>query len=336
MQYLIAPTENFIRGEITILASDEAPGQSVLSIENGAGFSAGDFIAIGNIGAETTELRQIASVTPTEIVISAPTDFSHTLGERITVLRYNKRKFYRSSSRDGTYTHLSSEGSPVTIAVDMPEGTALEDSTGTSASWYKATYYNSSTFTETSLEDAEAVKAGDSEYYTSIHKIRSEAGFEDNHYITSETIARYREEADSEIDAYISAVYSLPFSSAPRLLTHISTLLAAGHLLSKEYGSEVDVDAAKSGQAKIERAEELLQKIVDGSLTLVGADGRPVTKLSTFKVSGSNRYSSGIYNRGEMFNLHDENFRLTNPDEQTQSSDRLAGDDGSGSWSRTM
>jgi phage gp36-like protein len=334
MQYLIAPTEDFIKGEISFLSADEAPGQTEISVDNGEGFSPNDYIVIGNIGSETAELRQLSSASPTSLTISIATDLSHSLGEKVTVLKYNKRKFYRSSSETGTYTHLSSEGSPTTIAVDVPEGTALEDSNGTSSSWYKATYYNSTTAVETSLDDSEAVKAGDSDYYTSIHKIRSEAGFEDNSYITSEVIARYREEADAEIDAYISSVYSLPFSSAPRLLTHISTLLAAGHLLSKEYGSEVDVDSVKSGQAKINRAEELLQKIIDGTLTLVGVDGTPVDKVSTFKVSGSNNYASGIFDRGEMFNLHDENFKLTNPADPTESSDRLSSYDDTDNWSQ--
>jgi len=326
MQILVAPIEEFILGEKTFFTEDEAVGQTSLLCTNVQGFSANEYVVLGRLGSETSEIRLIASVSTNSIVTTVATTFKHYKDEPIILIRYNQRKFYRSSSESGVYSHLSSEGSPVDIQVDVPEGTEFEDSSGTSTSWYKSTYYNSTTAAETSLDDATAVKAGDTESYTSVYKIRQEAGFEENDYISSELINRYREEAELQVDGSLAIAYSLPLSSIPKMVTHITTLLAAGFLLSKEYGLEADVEISKTGQRKIDRAEELLQKIVDGKLLLIDSSGNELSKKSSYRVSGSNSYDSSVVDRGEMFNLRDENFKLTNPAEPTSSGDRISED----------
>lgn len=326
MQILIAPTEDIVLGERTSFSADEEAGQTVLSVDNPQGYSAAGYLILGKPGSETAEVRKIASTSTNSITVTVATTFKHYSAEAITALRYDQRKFYRSTSETGTYSHLSAEGSPVNIEVDKPEGTRFEDSSGTSTSWYKSTYFNSTTSEETDLADAVAVKAGDAESYTSIFKIRQEAGFEDNDYISSELINRYREESQMQVDGSIAIAYSLPLASIPKIITHITTLLAAGLLLSKEYGTEADVEVSKTGQRKIERAEALLQRIVNGELLLVDSSGSELSKKSTYKVSGSNSYDSSIPDKGEMFNLRDENFRLTDPTEPTSSGDRISDD----------
>jgi len=325
MQLLVAPLEEFVLGEKSTFSSDEEAGQTILSVDNNQGFTANDYVILGRIGSELSEVSQVSS-TSTNSITTATTLFKHYSGSPIQILRYNQRKFYRSTSENGTFTHLSGEGSPVNIQVDAPEGTDFEDSSGDLSSWYKATYYNSTTTIETDISDAIAVKAGDAESYTSIFKIRQEAGFEDNDYISSELINRYREEAQMQVDGSIAIAYSLPLSTIPKMVTHITTLLAAGLLLSKEYGLEADVDVSKTGQRKIERAEELLQRIVDGKLLLIGTDGAELSKKSSYKVSGSNSYDSSIPDKGELFNLRDENFKMTDHAEPTSSGDRISDD----------
>lgn len=326
MQVLIAPNENFIFGEKTLFSADEAAGQTALSCENPQGFAAGDFVVLGRSGSETAEIRKIASTSTNSISVTVATSFAHYTDDPIVYIRYDQRKFYRSTTKGGSYSHLSGEGSPVNIEVDRPEGTSFEDSTGSSTSWYKATYYNSATAAETSVDDALAAEAGDAEAYTTIFKIRQEAGFEENDYISSELINRYREEAQMQIDGTLAIRYTVPFSSVPKLITHITTLLAAGLLLAKEYGVEADTEVAKTGERKIQRAETLLQKIVDGNILLITPAGSTVSTLTSARVSGSNAYDSTIEDKGEMFNLRDENFQMTDPSDPTSSSDRLSQD----------
>lgn len=326
MNILVAPLEEFVLSEKTSFREEEAIGQTILDSQNVIGFVKNDHIIADEYGSENAELRKIDSVDSDNktLTVTEATKQLHVKEAPIQKIRFNQRKFYRCSTEDGTYVHLSSEGSPVNIQVDQPEGTEFEDSSGTSTSWYKVTYYNSVTLEETSLDDAVAVKAGDVEHYTSIFKIKEESGFKNNSYIGSDLVDRYRTEAEAQAEGAVVGLYSLPFSSTPKIFQHIVTLLAAGLLLSKEYGLESDVEVSKTGQRKIERAEELLTKIREGKLNLIGEDGNEITEKTGVMASCSNEYDSDIEDKGEMFNVSDENFNLTDPDDPTASSKRTS------------
>ncbi len=316
MQILIAPLESVVLSEKTFISADEAVGQTEISVDNNQGFEADKHAILGVIGNDTTELLKISSVSDDKkkITFASATKHIHLENAPIQYIRYDQRKFYRSTTKTGTYTHLASEGSPVNIEVDNPEGTEFEDSTGTSTSWYKATYYNTVSPTiESSLSDAIAVKAGDVEHYTSIYKIKEEAGFKNNPHIGIELVDRYRTEAESQAEGAVIGKYQLPFSSKPKIFQQIITLLAAGLLLSKEYGMEADIEISKTGQRKIERAEELLQKIRDDKILLIDADGNELSKRTDVMASSSNVYDADIADKGEMFNLGDEHFKMTDP-----------------------
>ena len=322
MNVLVAPLENIVLGEKTTFSAEEAVGETTLSVTNSQGFSVNDFIILGHIGSETAEIRRIESITSTTITVTTATSILHAEEEPIRLIRYDQRKFYRSTSEAGTYTHLSAEGSPVDIDVDKPEGTEFEDSSGASSSWYKATYYNSYSGDESDIDNAVAVKAGDVEHYTSIYKIKDEAGFKDNSYISSELIDRYRTEAEAIAESTVAIVYQVPLASTPRIFQHIVTLLSAGLLLSKEYGLESDVEISKTGQRKIERAEELLEKIKSGEVLLLSASNAELSRQTTNLASCSNAYDSSKYNKGELFSLKDELFRMANPETGDGSTDK--------------
>jgi len=322
MNILVSPIEPMALGEQTSFDSDEAIGQTELTVKNSQGFSANDHIILGHIGTEIAEVRKISSTTATTITISVATSLAHEKNEPIQLLRFNQRKFYRSTSEDGTYSHLSVEGSPVDIEVDKPEGTEFEDSTGTSTSWYKATYYNSVSGLESDTADSIAGKASDAEHYTSIFKIKDEAGFKNNSFISSDVIDRYRTEAEAISESMIAMTYQVPLASAPRIFQHIVTLYAAGMLLLKEYSVDNDADTTKNGQKKIDRAEELLQKIVDGNLILLSESNAELSKQTSNQASCSNMYNSSKYNKGEMFDLNDENFRMADPETGNASTDK--------------
>ena len=174
MQLLSASLEPYILGEKTYFLADEEIGQTTLSVVDPIGFATDKYVVLGVIGNENSEVCKIASTSTNSITVTIATIHKHYKDEPIQLLRFNQRKFYRSTTESGTFTHLTSEGSPVNVKVDDPQGTILEDSTGTSTSWYKATYYNSTSASETSLDDAIAVQAGDASHYTSIYKILKE------------------------------------------------------------------------------------------------------------------------------------------------------------------
>ena len=305
-----APTEDSLLSELTYLSDDEAANATSISVENTQGFVINDYLVIERVRTEIAEIRKIAAtpVSNTDITLEA-LKFAHKKGTQVQKILFNQRKFYRANSKTGTYVVLGTKD----IEVDRPDGTFYEDTVGTSSHWYKCTYYNSTTGVETSLDDAVACQAAESEHYTALWDIRKQAGFEDAFGIKDETIADYRDEAENEFEAAAVSKYIIPLSPKPKIVRQIINLLAAGNLLIKEYGMEADIEISKSGQRMLDRAYDLIKKIVDGDLKLVDEDGNELsTKDSATIASTSNVYGSQD-NRGELMNTNDENFRFKNP-----------------------
>ncbi|MFA6325311.1 MAG: hypothetical protein WCX46_03760 [Candidatus Paceibacterota bacterium] len=326
MQILTAPLESQILGEKSYFSADEEAAQTILSVLDTVGFSTNDYIILGVIGNENSEVCKISTTTTNTITVAVATVRKHYKDEPIQELRFNQRKFYRSTTESGTFTHLSGEGSPVNVKVDDPQGTILEDSTGTSTSWYKATYYNSTSASETSLDDATAVQAGDASHYTSVYKILKEAGLENNSYITTDIVSRYRDEAEDQTESTLAGLYSLPLPANSKMLQHIVTLLSAGFLLSQEYGVEADVEIGKTGERKIQRAEGLLDKILEKKIVLL--DSGAQAGISSGKLAScSNQYNEDKYDKGSLFTLEDEQFRMGDPEDGIGSTKRSNVDD---------
>src|SRR5262249_15826714 len=150
---------------------------------NNDNIAANDYIVIGQEGSEKAELQLVSSVSGNTTVTVGTLKFDHKKNEPIRKYRFNQRKFYGSETETGTYTELTSDGSPVTIQTEDPQGTLLEY-TGSDYLFFKATYYNSTTVEETDTEDAQAAQGDESNRYTSIYNIRKAAGMVDNTYIT--------------------------------------------------------------------------------------------------------------------------------------------------------
>ena len=96
--------------------------------------------------------------------------------------------------------------------------------------------------------------------------------------------------------------------------------------VANEYGVEADVEISKTGQRKIDRAEALLEKLKNGEILLTDDSGNELSKKTTYKVSGSNSYDSSLVDKGELFNLKDENFKMTDPTKPTSAGDRISDD----------
>jgi len=316
VQILYASLESSVLSELTYVASDSAAGSSTLVVQNAQGFSENDYIVIGRVGSETTELRQIGGITENTLTLSSTMGFAHKKDLQVQRILFNRRKFYRCDDYDtitktGTFSLIATED----IEVNRTEGTFYEDDSilATSSSWYKATYFNLTTDKETSTDDAIAVQAAESNHYSSIDSIRKQAGFEEAYGISNEVIGDYRDEAENEFDSIVASVYSTPLTKKPKIGRQIVNLLAAGNLLIKEYGVEADIEVSKSGARMLERAKELLDKIVDGLLKLIDEDGNLIGVRNTQNVTGSNVFGVDD-DKGEMFNLNSEHFKMKDPD----------------------
>lgn len=273
---------------------------------------------IERTGTETAELRKIATVVGTTITLSSALSFAHKSGVQVQKILYNYRRFYSCATEDGTFEPIVDGTNPKEIEVDRPDGTFFEHVAGTSSTWYKATYcvvVDDVITSETSLDDAIATQGSDSNHYTSLYAIRRQSGFEDAFGITNETISDYRDEAENEFESRIAATYSTPLSSKPKIGRQIVDLLAAGNLLIKEYGVEANIEVSKSGARMLERANELIEKIVAGTLKLIDDDGNLIGTTTNQQASGSNVFEDSTALKGTLFNMDtDPLIIFKNPD----------------------
>jgi phage gp36-like protein len=283
MKSFLCPTEDFIRIELGTLAADATAGSDVtLTLINNDGLSQNDYIAIGYEGNELCELQLInAAVTAGTTVRVATLKFNHKAGEPIVKYRYNQRKFYGATSATGSYTELTSNGSPTNIQVDDPQGTLFEYS-GSTYTYFKSTYYNSTSAEETDIADSVAVAGDQTGRYATLYDIRKHAGLAGNPLYSDLRMETKRKQAENEIKSAIMGRYTLPLAEVPPLISRICELLAAGYIDYEEFGKDGE------GVKWLGEARALLKAIQDGRQRLIGADD---TELATnTKVNVLNGY----------------------------------------------
>lgn len=126
--------------EITYLSADAAAGASSLTVQNTEGFTAGDYIVVGKYGVDQSELCKISTVSGNStITLTAVLKFSHSIDTPITFVKYNQYVVYSASSKTGSYSQV---GSATDIEVDS-DFSEFEDTSGSSSTWYKFRFYNS-------------------------------------------------------------------------------------------------------------------------------------------------------------------------------------------------
>lgn len=263
------------------LSSDVSAGSNVaISLYNADGFAIGDYVAIGYKGSETAELAQVTAVTTTSVTVGT-LKLNHKQDEPIVKYRYNQIKFYGSTTREGSYSHLASYGSPATIRPDNPQGALLEYTGVEGYEWFKATYYNSTTSTETDTADAEPYLAVESERYCSIQSIRKQAGLIDNPFISDDEIEKYRKRAENEVKSYVMTRYVLPLQrddgtlEVPALIENVTVLLAAGYMDWQQLGKDGE------GVKWLGEARGILNSIKKGTQRLLDSNDDELAHTGT-------------------------------------------------------
>ena len=125
----------------TRLSSDVAASATSSTVENNTGFATNDYTVFGNPGEELTEIVKLTSTTGTTTLghTTGPV-FAHAARTQVSQIKYNQAKIYTSDAEGGTYTLLATAD----LTLDQ-DATVYDDTTGTSATWYKIKYYNETT-----------------------------------------------------------------------------------------------------------------------------------------------------------------------------------------------
>lgn len=137
--------------ERTNLQVPSIVGATALTVQNTTGFANTNPIMVGEMGRETTEISAVSgSPTSTNLPVTALV-FPHSGDETVYKLRYNKVKFYKSTTGiNGSYNLLT------TIDIDVTNEnlqTYYDDPAGLATHYYKISFYNSISDTETQLSD---------------------------------------------------------------------------------------------------------------------------------------------------------------------------------------
>jgi len=133
----------------TFITTDYAAGVLGFSIENGLKLSDGEYIVVNNRGNNKAEILQIKGTpTATSLGLDAVSKHPHNRGEKIQFIPFNQVEIY--SSTDGiTYDLLTT----IDIRVDEDE-TFYNHTAGTSTTYYKIRFKNSTDLTYSTYSDA--------------------------------------------------------------------------------------------------------------------------------------------------------------------------------------
>ena len=143
MPILRAANQPLLEGkEKTFLIAAPASAASTISVADIGQFSVGQYILIGNLGAEKSEVIRIhASTAPSgsTITLASNTVWAHSINDTVTQIDYNQVEFSRATTLTGSKSVLTTTG---VEADDV--WTAYNDTTN-STGFFFVRYKNSST-----------------------------------------------------------------------------------------------------------------------------------------------------------------------------------------------
>lgn len=114
--------------------------------------------------------------------------------------------------------------------------------------------------------------------YTTVLKIRGEAGFQNNPNVSDTTITQYQTRAYNLVRSFVAGRYALDGlagsnftgSQAESTLEQAELLIAAGYLIQSRFQGQPQAEA--QGKEKVADGMAILKQISSGELLLVGAD----------------------------------------------------------------
>ncbi|MFC8008938.1 hypothetical protein [Streptomyces cinereoruber] len=220
-------------GEQTTLASDVAAAATSITVKSSQGYEVGQTICIGAAGRDGSEKAVVASLpSDTTINLTAGLDLPHSRFDAVVGLFGPQARVYRADNVDGTVPDEGSFSLLATRDLDADQQTTYyRDPDGTSAHWYRVTYYDATRSLETDLGDSPAVRGDDFGHYASISEIRIEAGLEKAYFLRDSDVDHHRRAAESEINATLSVAYDVPFDPVPAEVRTLTIQLAAALLL---------------------------------------------------------------------------------------------------------
>jgi hypothetical protein len=161
MPLVTVPHPDLLGSAKTYSTTALAIGITALPVQNTEGFNVGDYVILGIADFdEAAEVRKISGITPSLTLTTDALVLPHSNGCQITFVKYNEVKIYSSTTKTGTYSLLTT----LNLEVNIPEGTRYDDTAGSTSTWYKTSYYNSTTAVESTQSDPISFSNGSDGY----------------------------------------------------------------------------------------------------------------------------------------------------------------------------
>ena len=162
MVFLKAKNPEITDNERTQVRVAAAAAAVSIDVDNTQGFAANDFIVIGTLGTETCEAVRITAITDDDTLAVTATKFAHLVDEPVVKALFDQVRFY--SSADSFAAAISTSN----IEWDNPNRfTQYNDTSGTSSTTYKFSYYNSNSAVSSDLSLEFSVPT----YYCSVQDV---------------------------------------------------------------------------------------------------------------------------------------------------------------------
>jgi len=87
----------------TKLTASIAKTGTALAVQNSTGFVADDYVVVGNMGNETTELRKVASAANINLITVDALVMDHPVNTLVSKIDYNQIKVYSSATQPTYY-----------------------------------------------------------------------------------------------------------------------------------------------------------------------------------------------------------------------------------------
>lgn len=147
-------TDHLIRGKAkTYISTSAASASGTLTVESIATFADNDFLIIGNLGEERTEIVQInGTPSGTTLTLQANTVHRHEKGTPVYLTNYNQIDFYQGATNVGSASTTLTATTPFALQVDQMDTIYDDTSNTTGFGFYR--WYNSETTTYGSYSDA--------------------------------------------------------------------------------------------------------------------------------------------------------------------------------------
>ena len=126
--------------ESTRLTSSVSAAGTTLSVRNTDGLSADDYIIIGTVGEEQTEIVKIATVDSDIQLTVGAVKFAHDRDDLVSYIPYDQIEYFSSTTPTGAKTDLS-----VRVDLEVDDLVTETDITTVSSGYVFSRYYNSTT-----------------------------------------------------------------------------------------------------------------------------------------------------------------------------------------------